>query len=167
MYFKLLKFEDRYTDVNIENGDVVPLVGESLDINLSMQTKQFDVGLSHRFKRLMHWGLDCYTGRNVTGTLFPFSVAYKVTWAQVAIYHWHELNSWNYPLTSIPGVEQEVTADASKQIKFIRFPKSLRFRLLQFRVNMATVGNNTDGPAYIYSITAFIGAKQTVPKGVN
>lgn len=166
MYFKILKFEDRYNDTNEENGDIVPL-SEPLDIQLSMQTKQFDVGLSHKFKRLMHWGLDCYTGRNVTGTLFPFSVAYKVTWAQVSIYHWHDLGSWNYPLTSIPGVEQEIASNSSKQIKFIRFPKSLRFRLLQFRINMATVGNTTDGPAYIYSITAFIGAKQTVPKGVN
>lgn len=166
MYFKLFKMEDRHTLTNTENGTLVAPF-PSVDIDLSMLTKQFDIGLSHRFKRLMHWGLNCYTARNVTGTLFPFSVAYKVTWDQLKIYHWHDLNTWEYPLTAIPGTTQEVSGDSGKQVKFIRFPKSLRFRLLQFRVDMATQGNTTDGPAYIYSVTAFVGAKQLMPKAVN
>ena len=138
-----------------------------LDIKLFMMTKQFDVGLSHRFKRLMHWGVDCYTSRSVTGTLYPFSAVYKVTWGQLGIYHWHDLNTWEYPLSSIPGISQEVTSASGFQIKFIRFPKSLRFRLLQFKIETATQGNATDGPVYIYSITAFIASKQVVPKGVS
>lgn len=166
MYFKLFQFEDQYNDTNTENGELTPPV-TSVDISCSMTTKQFNVGLSHRFKRLMHWGIDCYTSRDVTGTLIPFSVAYKVTWNQLAQYHWHELNSWEYPLTAIPNTTQMVSGDSGSQIKFIRFPKSLRFRLLQFKVDMATKGNNLDGPAFIYSLTAFIGAKQIVPKAVN
>ena len=83
------------------------------------------------------------------------------------IYHWHELNTWAYPLTAIPSVEQQVSSDAGKQVKFIRFPKSLRFRLLQFKIDMVTQGNTLDGPAYLYSITSFIGAKQLMPKAVN
>jgi len=166
MYFKLFKFEDRYELNNTENGNITPIF-PPVDIKLSMMTKQFDIGLSHRFKRLMHWGLNCYTARDVTGTLFPYSVAYRVTWDQLAIYHWHDLNTWDYPLTAIPETTQEVSGDSGKQVKFIRFPKSLRFRLLQFRINMVTQGNTTDGPAYIYSITAFVGAKQLMPKAVN
>jgi hypothetical protein len=166
MFFKIFKMEDKYTTTNTENGDLSPAF-PAVDINLSMKTKQFDIGLSHRFKRLMHWGINCYTSRNVTGTLYPFSVAYRVTWNQLHIYHWHELNTWAYPLTAIPSVEQEVTGDSGKQVKFIRFPKSLRFRLLQFEVNMATQGNTSDGPTYLYSITGFIGAKQLMPKAVN
>ncbi|MFE1145193.1 hypothetical protein [Streptomyces rochei] len=166
MYFKLFKMEDRYELSNTENGNVVP-VFPPVDIKLMMKTKQYAIGLSHRFKRLMHWGLNCYTARDVTGTLFPFSVAYKVTWNQLSIYHWHDLNTWEYPLTAIPGTTQEVSGDSGKQVKFIRFPKSLRFRLLQFQVDMATQGNTTDGPAYIYSVTAFVGAKQLMPKAVN
>jgi hypothetical protein len=166
MYFKLFKMEDQYTLTNTENGNVTPSV-PPVDVNLSMLTKQFDIGLSHRFKRLMHWGLDCYTGRGVTGTLFPFSVAYKVTWNQLALYHWHELNTWDYPLTDIPGVTQQVSSGAGIQIKFVRFPKSLRFRLLQFKIEMMTKGNKEDGPAYIYSLTAFVAAHQLVPKAVN
>jgi hypothetical protein len=166
MFFKILKMEDRYESSSREDGDIGTSTSP-VDIQLSMKTKQFDIGLSHRFKRLMHWGIDCYTSRNVTGTLYPFSVAYRVTWNQLHIYHWHELNTWAYPLTAIPSVEQEVNGDSGKQVKFIRFPKSLRFRLLQFEVNMVTQGNRTDGPAYLYSITAFISAKQLMPKAVN
>lgn len=166
MFFKIFKMEDRYNSTNTENGNLVAEF-PSVDIKLSMTTKQFDIGLSHRFKRLMHWGIDCYTSRNVTGTLYPFSVAYRVTWNQLHIYHWHDLNTWAYPLTAIPSVEQEVSSDQGKQIKFIRFPKSLRFRLLQFKIDMVTQGNTLDGPAYLYSITAFVGAKQLMPKAVN
>ena len=166
LYFKLFRFEDRYSGSTYENGNLTP-ANPPVDIKLSMTTKQFDVGLSHKFKRLMHWGLDCYTGRNVTGTLYPFSIAYKVTWSQLGIYHWHDLSSWSYPLTNIPGIEQIVTNTTGLQVQFIRFPKSLRFRLLQFKLDMATKGNTTDGPTYVYSITAFVGSKQLVPKGVN
>lgn len=164
LWSKLFKFEDRYEAANIENGNNT---SAPVDISLSMTTKQFNIGLSHRFKRLMHWGIDCYTGREVTGILFPFSVAYRVSWSQLSLYHWNELKTWAYPLTEVPSVTQIIPTGTAKQIKFIRFPKSLRFRLLQFKVEMATVGNNLDGPAYIYNITAFIAAKQLVPKAVN
>lgn len=166
MYFKIFQMQDRYDNSTTENGNITA-PDSPVDIDLSMLTKQFDVGLSHRFKRLMHWGIDCYTGRNVTGTLYPFSVAYKVTWDQLTAYHWHDLYTWDYPLYNIPGVTQEVSGDSGFQVKFVRFPKSLRFRLLQFKIEMATTGNKSDGPGYIYSLTAFIGAKQIVPKGVN
>jgi len=43
----------------------------------------------------------------------------------------------------------------------------LRFRLIQFKVQMTTSGNTVDGPARLYSLTAFIGGKQIVPKAVN
>lgn len=164
MWNKLFKLEDRYEGSRTENGNHAPV---AVDINLTMTTKQFNVGLSHRFKRLMHWGIDCYTGRGATGTLFPFSVAYRVSWDQLTSYHWHELNTWAYPLAEVPSTTQTIPSGTAKQIKFIRFPKSLRFRLMQFKVDMATTGNTVDGPVYIYNITAFIAAKQIVPKAVN
>jgi hypothetical protein len=164
MYFKLFKMEDRYEISNTERGEIAFLTS---DIKLRMVTKQFDVGMGHRFKRLLHWGVDCYTGREITGTLIPFSVAYKVTWDQLATKHWHELGTWDYPVTALPTTTQLSPTGTGKQIKFVRFPKSLRFRLLQFRVDMATVGNTTDGEASLYTITAFIAIKQVVPKAVS
>jgi hypothetical protein len=163
-YLKIYIMEDRYEASIRENGNIVV---DNVDIGLSMTTKTYDVGLSHRFKRLMHWGIDCITGRDVTGTIFPFSIAYKVTWAQLHLYHWNELNTWGYPLFNIPSIIQAQPQGAGLARRFIRFPKSLRFRLIQFQIQMITAGNTTDGPARLYSLTAFIGAKQLVPKAVN
>lgn len=163
-YLKLFIMEDRYESVIAENGQITPV---SQDISLSMTTKAYDVGLSHRFKRIMHWGIDCITGRNVTGTLFPFSISYNVTWNQLHVYKWSQLNTWGYPLFVIPEIVVTQPQGAGLARRFIRFGRSLRFRLIQFKVDMITAGNTTDGPARLYSITAFIGAKQLAPKAVN
>lgn len=164
LYFKIFRFQDYYGDSEFENGNITPA---SVDIKCSLTTKAYDIGVSHRFKRLMHWGVDTITGRTITGTIFPFTIAYKVTWAQLHIYHWHELNTWGYPLFKIPSIEQAQPIGAGIARRYIRFPKSLRFRLVQFKVDMLTIGNKSDGPARLYSITAFVGGKQLAPKAVN
>jgi len=164
VHCKLFIMQDRYEDVILENGQIVPAYK---DINCSMTTKTYDVGLSHRFKRLMHWGIDCITGRDVSGTLYPFSIAYKVTWAQLHAYKWSQLNTWAYPLFDIPEIVVSQPQGAGLARRFIRFGRSLRFRLVQFKVEMKTSGNTTDGPARLYSITAFIAGKQLAPKSVN
>lgn len=167
IYLKLLKMEDQYNLTNIENGNITAPT-PTVDIQLKYLGKQYDIGVSHRFKRLMHWGVDCFTRRSVTGTLIPFTISFKNTWQDLEPYFWHELNTWAQPLVQIPTVVQTVDASGvGDQTKFIRFPKSVRFRLLQFQVDMETKGNTTDGPAFIYSVTAFVGGKQLVPKAVN
>jgi len=138
-----------------------------VDITLTILTKIYDIGISHRFKRLMHWGCDIVTGREVTGTLFPYSLAYRVTWEQLHQYTWAQLQTWGYPLFAQPTTTQTAPVDFGIYRRFIRFPKGLRFRLLQFKVQLETQGNTTDGPARLYSLTAFVVKKQLVPKGVN
>lgn len=163
-YVKLFRFDDFYEGSFVEDGDITP---SPVDIQCAMLSKAYDIGISHRFKRLMHWGVDTITGRSITGTIFPFSIAYKVTWGQLHIYHWSELNTWGYPLFEIPTTSQMQPVGAGLARRYIRFPKSLRFRLVQFQVDMLTVGNTSDGPARIYSLTAFVSGKQLVPKAVN
>lgn len=164
VWFKIFQLDDIYEDSNVENGNniVTPV-----DIKCKLLTKTYDIGVSHRFKRLMHWGVDTITGRTITGTVFPFSVAYSPTWGQLHIYHWHELNTWGYPLFAIPSTSQTQPVNVGILRRYIRFPKSLRFRLIQFQVEMLTAGNLSDGPARLYSITAFVGGKQLVPAAVN
>lgn len=163
-YLKLFIMQDRYEDVIEENGQISPTF---VDINCSMTTKAYDVGLSHRFKRLMHWGIDCITSRDVTGSLFPMTIAYKVTWAQLHSTQWSDLNTWQYPLFVVPDVVIQSPQSAGLSRRFIRFGKSLRFRLVQFKVDLVTAGNTIDGPARLYSLTAFIAAKQLAPEAVN
>ena len=164
VYVKLFRFDDQYDGVSVEDGDITP---SSVDIQLSMLTKAYDIGVSHRFKRLMHWGVDTITGRTVTGIIFPFSISYKVTWGQLHALQWSQLNTWGYPLFVIPNTPQTQPVGAGLARRYIRFPRSLRFRLVQFEVDMLTVGNTSDGPARLYSLTAFVSGKQLVPKAVN
>ncbi|MFG2268111.1 hypothetical protein [Streptomyces sp. NPDC048720] len=166
-YMKIFIMEDRYSDTGLEYGFIPSGGTPPVDIKCSMTTKAYDVGLSHRFKRLLHWGVDCITGRDITGTLFPFSVFYKVTWAQLSSYQWHQLNTWEFPLFAIPNIVVSQPQGAGLVRRFIRFGRSLRFRLMQFKVEMLTSGNTTDGPARLYSITSFVAAKQLTPDSVN
>jgi len=163
-YVKIFRFDDFYEGSYVEDGDITP---SPVDISCKMLTKAYDVGVSHRFKRLMHWGVDTITGRTIRGIVYPFSISYKVTWGQLHTIQWHNLNTWAYPLFAIPNTEQSQPVGAGLARRYIRFPKSLRFRLVQFEVDMLTVGNTSDGPARLYSLTAFVGGKQLVPKAVN
>lgn len=163
-YLKIFIMEDLYEDASREFGNITY---SPVDISCKMVTKAYDVGLSHRFKRLMHWGVDCITGRNITGTLFPFTIAYKVTWQQLRPSKWSQLNTWQYPLFVIPEIVVSQPQGAGLARRYIRFGRSLRFRLVQFEVSMITSGNASDGPARLYSLTAFISAHQIAPKAVN
>lgn len=163
-YVKIFRFDDFYEDSFLEDGDITP---SPVDIGCKMFTKAYDIGVSHRFKRLMHWGVDTITGRTITGIVYPFSISYQVTWGQLHGTQWHALNTWGYPLFIIPNTEQTQPVGAGLARRYIRFPRSLRFRLVQFEVDMLTVGNTSDGPARLYSLTAFVSGKQLVPKAVN
>lgn len=163
-YSKVFKLNDHFDGVVTESGQ---LSGASVNISMSLVTKIYDINLSHRFKRLLHWGVDVITGQSITGTLFPYSVNYKTTWAQLATYTWSQLHTWAYPLTVQPSTAVPITSGGTLIRQFVRFPYSLRFRLLQFEVDMLYSGNTTDGPARLYTITAFIGAKQLAPAATN
>lgn len=168
LYDKIFVMEDRHETARVEDGDtIIASVASPVDIKCTLQTKVYDIGISHRFKRLFHWGVDCISGRNVTGTLLPFSVAYKVTWDELSTYQWSQLQTWGYPLFEIPMTSQTQPSPGALFREFIRFPKSLRFRLMQFQVVMLSSGNTTDGPARLYSLTAFVASKQLVPRAVN
>lgn len=163
-YLKLYILDDRYEGTFTENGNITPV---ATDIQCVMKTKAFDMGFSHRFKRLMHWGVDCITGRDITGIATPFAAFYSTTWSQLHVYQWHNLGTWQFPLFKIPDITVSQPIGLGLVRRFIRFPKSMRFRLIQFEVDMTTAGNTVDGPARMYSITAFVSAKQLTPKAVN
>jgi hypothetical protein len=165
-YEKLLKFEDHFEGTFTENGQITPT---PVPISSFVVTKVYDINLSHRFKRIMHWGVDMVSSGAVTGILFPFTIAYVPTWGQLSTYKWSQLNTWQYPLFTVPQTSTTVTPSGQTVIsrRFIRFPKSLRFRMLQFQVSSSYSGNTTDGPVRVYTLTAFIGSKAIVPAAVN
>lgn len=168
-YLQMLQMTDAYdaTSTEISGVGLTGYPSVAVDILLKLKSKIYDVGYSYKFKRLMHWGIDVVTGRDVTGILYPYSMAYKVTWAQLHGYQWNQLQTWGYPLFVQPNTTQSISVGGSLLRRYIRFPKSLRFRLLQFEIDMETVGNTTDGPARLYTAALFVAGKQLVPKAVN
>lgn len=163
-YQKFLAFDDRYEGTYRENGQTSAV---PQDIVSTMLTKTFDLGYTHRFKHLMQWGIDVITGRDITGSAIPSAVNYVATWDQLANYQWHQLNTWQFPLFTVPSVTVTQPVGSGLNRRFIRIAKSLRFRLIQWQVTMTYSGNTTDGPAKLYSITALLQARQLVPKAVN
>jgi hypothetical protein len=162
-----MQLKDTYDGTSVEGVNYLGGPVNTTNIFLNIKTKIYDIGISHRFKRLLHWGCDIVTGQNVTGTLNPVSLAYRVTWGQLHEYKWNQLQTWGYPLFAQPSITQTAVSDTGVYRRFIRFPRSLRFRLLQFELSLQTVGNTKDGPARLYSLTAFMRQRQLVPKGVN
>lgn len=166
VFSKIFQMKDTFDSNSVENGDITP-AATPLTIDCFITTKQYDIGISHRFKRLMHWGVDMVTAADVTGILFPMAVNYRIKWSELLTYTWADLHTWGYPLLTVPAVTQISPVANKADRRFIRFSKSLRFRLLQFKVKLSVSGNLTDGPARLYTITAFIGAKELVPAAVN
>lgn len=136
-------------------------------IKAEIKTKNFDMAVSHQFKRLWWWGADVVSNNAVTGVATPIQLAFKSTWDDLSAFTWDQLNTWSQPLTT-PGTVTTVRATGTGVARrFAKFLKSLRYRQINFDVKLDTGGSTRDGPARIFTLTAITETKQTVPKGLN
>lgn len=161
---KMFVLDDQYESTYVENGN---LVSSPLLIKCLMKTKAFDFGVSPRYKRLMHWGVDLITGQEVIGLATPTAQAFQSSWDELTSIQWHNLGEWQSPSfanesTSVLGVVGQML-----RRRYVRFGNSFRFRIVQFKMEMFASGNTSDGPARLYNITVFMSGKQTVPNEVN
>ncbi len=132
-----------------------------------VRTKNFDMAASHQFKRLWWWGADIETNNEVVGIATPITSSFIVTWDDLANYTWDQLNTWDQPLTA-PSLIQTVRSTGLGVVReFIKFDKSLRYRQINFKVELYTVGNTIDGPAKLFTMTALTEARQVVSKAVS
>jgi hypothetical protein len=139
------------------------------DISCTIQTKNYDLADSHHFKKLMWWGADILTRRNVTGTATPVIQSFGVTWTQMAANPWsfYTVKTWGQPLTDIPTAITSITYAGDLGRMFVKFLKALRFRQINFTLTLLTTGTTVQGPPRVFTLTAIIGSKQTVTKQVN
>lgn len=136
-------------------------------IQCAVKTKNFDMAISHQFKRLWWWGADVATDRDITGIASPIVFAFKVTWAQLASYKWNQLNTWGQPLSAPNAIETVLTTGTGTNRRFAKFLKSLRYRQINFEVRLITEGSSVDGPARLFTMMIITESKQIVPKAVN
>jgi len=134
-------------------------------ISIRIKTKNYDYGIPQRYKRLMWWGCDVSCVQAITGTVQPITVNFSVTWGQISTYTWGQVsgNTWGQPL-NVPFIVQSSAPAHSAMRKFVKFPKTTRFRQVNYQVDMSYNGTNVQGPLRFFAMTTLIGSKQTVSK---
>jgi hypothetical protein len=147
---------------------ILPL-GTYVTITSYIITKNYDVENSHHFKKLAWWGADLLSNQPITGFANPVISSFKVTWDELFTYKWFDVsaNLWYAPLAVPVTIETDISAQTNVLRKFVKFRKALRFRQINFKVVLTGDGSPDTGPARIFSLTAFIKAKQLVSKQVS
>ncbi len=130
-------------------------------------TKEYDFDILFTWKRLMWWGVHLLSGSTVQAWALPnYSELVNDYWSNVYEYAWNELpGTWDNILhiIRVPGDAQGVSVGS----KFYKFTKSLRFRSIQFQVEIQNDGSTPSGPCRIFSMVAIVGVKQVVTKDSN
>jgi hypothetical protein len=137
-------------------------------MTVSIETKNYDLSISHKFKRLFWWGADIAASGDVTGTVTPVVYTFQSMWSSLSSLTWSQLTTWERPTTS----PNSITTIASAAIgggarKFVKFLKSIRFRQVNFKMSTETTGTSVDAPVRLFTITALVNQKQDVSQQVS
>lgn len=144
------------------------ITAESSPIVCSIQTKNYDFGISHHFKKMAWWGADVTATEQVIGSANPIVASYRVRWSDLATKKWSELNTWAFPLTQPSATDTAIGPEGSVSRKFLKFPRTQRFRQIYYSLTIENDGSLGLGPCRLYSLTAMLNPpKQIVPKQVN
>lgn len=133
----------------------------------SIITKNFDMAVPHQFKRLWWWGADLATNEKILGQASPIVLSFDVTWQDLSSTAWNALGTWAAPLSSAADVVTTITPTTGTARRFAKFLRGLRYRQINFRVDLQTDGSTVGGPARLFSLLAITESKQVVPKQVN
>lgn len=139
-------------------------------ISCSITTKVYDFGQPSVFKRLFLWGVDVKTLNRVVTSTKISSRNRSITFGDLTAHTHDELSTgtWSTPLRMMNGSVQVVdrTDPIVEQTDtnrfFIKLLKGLRFRQISFNIKMSSDGTVYTGPAKIYTLTAYVSAKQMV-----
>lgn len=155
----------------IKNGfgaDVENVAGTPVVISSSITTKNYDLANPYQFKKLYWWGVDVETNTSVTGTVNPIIFGFLPTWSMLTgTWLSYAAVLWGSLLVT-PSVSSTVSAVGSGNLRrFIKFPKALRYRQINFQVFLTSSGSTTDSPAKIFSVIAMTATKETLTKALS
>jgi hypothetical protein len=174
--------DEFYAGSSIQNNKTVVRIRDGFDatnnekvggtpftITCSALTKNLDLAASQVNKRLFWWGADVLTGNNVIGVASPIVLGAVTLWGDIFNQgkKASDLGTWQAPLTGSVSVFSNVTAPGLTARVFAKFLKALRFRQINFRIQLTTNGTTVDGPCRLFTITIVAATKQTVVKAVN
>jgi hypothetical protein len=153
------------------NAAALTAIGEKMKvlphIFCSIKTKNFDMAISHQFKRLWWWGASLSTNNEIIATITPITTSFISTWDDLSNYTWDQLNNWDQPLIAPSLVQSIVPTSQGTSRQAVKFLKAIRFIQVNFKVQLTTIGNTLDGPAKIFTLIAFTEVKQVVSKAVS
>ena len=137
-----------------------------------LQTKNYNYQISSNFKRLFWWGVDAVFRTRIRGWAVPVVHHSQVTWGDLrtGAVKWGALlgGTWSSPFIGDLSVISDYNLQGTGPVrKFVKMFKSLRFRQIYFKIVFDTDGSIGTAPINVFSITAFIGAKETVSKTVS
>lgn len=139
----------------------------SEEMTCSIRTKNYDYQISSNFKKLSWWGADVLAQSDVNVVANPIIFSFSVSWDQLDLVSWDDLETWDQPLSSLPIVADNVSAQGSGSRKFLKFMKALRFRQIFFTVSIDNDGTPATAPCRIFNLTTYIQTKQKVSKQIS
>lgn len=142
------------------------------DFTCEVQTKNYNYQLSSNFKRLFWWGVDAVFRTRIRGWAVPVVHHSSVTWGQLRAQGvtWGQLlgGTWGSPFIGDISVYSDYDLGGTGPMrKFVKMFKSMRFRQIYFRLIFDTDGSIGTAPVNLFTITAYVGSKETVSKPVS
>lgn len=142
---------------------------QQVTVTAHLKTKNYDLADSHHFKKLYWWGADVLSAGHVMGTVNPITAVTAISWGEMSLVTWGSRSTftWSQPSSQSVIVETEVNHTQIPTRVFVKFLRALRFRQVNFEIDIESDASLADGPPRLFSLTAIVGTKQTVPKQVN
>lgn len=138
-------------------------------IYASITTKNYDLANPYQYKKLYWWGADIGSNTDVVGTVTPIAFGFIPEWSTLVIRSWGSLVdlTWGNFDTNTP-IETTVSAAGSGNVRrFIKFPRTLRYRQVNFQIQLDCTGSNSDSPVKLFSLIAITATKETLSKALT
>lgn len=143
--------------------------GVNKTIYASIQTKNYDLANPYQYKKLYWWGADVGANTDVVGTVTPIAFGFIPQWETLVIRSWGSLVTvtWGDFNTNTP-IETTVSAAGSGNVRrFIKFPRTLRYRQVIFELQLSCTGNTSDSPVKLFSLIAITATKEILSKAIT
>ena len=137
------------------------------EMTCTFRTKNYDYQISSNFKKLYWWGADVVAQGDVNVVALPIVYSTSLSWDQLELGTWDDLQTWDQPLTAIPIVADAVNTAGAGNRKFLRFNKTLRFRQIYFTVSITNDGTSGTAPCKVFNLTTYVGTRQMVSKEIS
>lgn len=141
-------------------------------IDCVVETKSFDFGEFSAFKRLFWWGIDVRASTPVTGITILAGSKSAARWrdfdgmtiAELSYRQWGDPGGSSSISSDLRTTADTTSIPSANGRYLIKYPKSYRFRQLQFRIEMVSYGNRTTSPLELFRIVA-VATPKTTPSG--